>query len=88
MTRPEPPGSAAFEEAAQGLGPDDAVVFVDHDDPDLVPALTRVLGGQAGYVGSRTVRPLRRTEDCLRDRPYGDVVRAADRRDLHCRRCQ
>ena len=49
--RGEPPGSAAFEEAAQGLGPGDAVVFVDHDDPDLVPALTRVLGGQAGYVG-------------------------------------
>jgi xanthine dehydrogenase accessory factor len=49
--RAEPPGSAAFDEAAQGLGPGDAVVFVDHDDPDLVPALTRVLGGQAGYVG-------------------------------------
>jgi xanthine dehydrogenase accessory factor len=49
--RAEPPGAAAFAEAAQGLGPGDAVVFVDHDDPDLVPALTRVLGGQAGYVG-------------------------------------
>jgi xanthine dehydrogenase accessory factor len=49
--RAEPPGSTAFGEAAQGLGPGDAVVFVDHDDPDLVPALTRVLGGQAGYVG-------------------------------------
>jgi xanthine dehydrogenase accessory factor len=47
----EPPGAAAFAEATHGLGPGDAVVFVDHDDPDLVPALTRVLGGQAGYVG-------------------------------------
>jgi xanthine dehydrogenase accessory factor len=26
-------------------------VFVDHDDPALVPALTRVLAGQVGYVG-------------------------------------
>jgi xanthine dehydrogenase accessory factor len=49
--RAEPPGAAAFAEAAHGLGPGDAVVFVDHDDPDLVPALTGVLGGQAGYVG-------------------------------------
>jgi xanthine dehydrogenase accessory factor len=49
--RAEPPGAAAFAEAAQRLGPGDAVVFVDHDDPDLVPALTGVLGGQAGYVG-------------------------------------
>ncbi len=49
--RAEPPGSAAFEEAAQGLGPGDAVVFVDHDDPALVPALTGLLGGRAGYIG-------------------------------------
>ena len=49
--RAEPPGSAGFTEASQGLGPADAVVFVDHDDPALVPALTGVLGGPAGYVG-------------------------------------
>jgi xanthine dehydrogenase accessory factor len=49
--RAEPPGSAAFEEASQGLGPGDAAVFVDHDDPALVPALTRLLAGQVGYVG-------------------------------------
>jgi xanthine dehydrogenase accessory factor len=49
--RAEPPGSAAFEEASRGLGPGDAAVFVDHDDPDLVPALARLLAGQAGYVG-------------------------------------
>jgi xanthine dehydrogenase accessory factor len=49
--RAEPPGSAAFEEATQGLGPGDAVVFVDHDDPALVPALTGLLGGRAGYLG-------------------------------------
>jgi xanthine dehydrogenase accessory factor len=47
----EPPGSAAFEEATQGLGPGDAVVFVDHDDPALVPALTGLVGGRAGYIG-------------------------------------
>jgi xanthine dehydrogenase accessory factor len=47
----EPPGSAGFEEATRGLGPGDAVVFVDHDDPALVPALIGVLGGRAGYVG-------------------------------------
>jgi len=47
----EPPGSAAFAEASTELGPGDAVVFVDHDDPDLVPAVTRVLEGRAGYVG-------------------------------------
>jgi len=45
------PGSAAFDAAVAGLGPSDAVVFVDHDDPALLPALTQVLGGQAGYVG-------------------------------------
>ena len=45
------PGSAAFEEACQGLGPGDAVVFVDHDDPALVPALETLLGGPVGYVG-------------------------------------
>ena len=49
--RAEPPGSAGFEEATQGLGPNDAVVFVDHDDPALVPALMGLLGGGAGYVG-------------------------------------
>jgi xanthine dehydrogenase accessory factor len=49
--RAEPPGSAGFEDASRGLGPGDAAVFVDHDDPDLVPALARLLGGQAGYVG-------------------------------------
>ena len=41
----------AFAEASAELGPGDAVVFVDHDDPDLVPAVTRVLEGRAGYVG-------------------------------------
>jgi xanthine dehydrogenase accessory factor len=49
--RAEPPGSAGFEEATQGLGPNDAVVLVDHDDPALVPALMGLLGGRAGYVG-------------------------------------
>jgi xanthine dehydrogenase accessory factor len=49
--RAEPPGSAGFKEATQGLGRDDAVVFVDHDDPALVPALLGLLGGGAGYVG-------------------------------------
>jgi xanthine dehydrogenase accessory factor len=49
--RAEPPGSAGFEAASQGLGPGDAVVFVDHDDPDLVPALASVLAGRVGYVG-------------------------------------
>lgn len=47
----EAPGTAAFEEAGQGLGPGDAAVFVDHDDPALVPSLIGVLGGRAGYVG-------------------------------------
>ena len=49
--RAEPPGSAGFDEATQGLGPGDAVVFVDHDDPALVPARTGLRGGQAGYLG-------------------------------------
>ena len=49
--RSEPPGSAGFEEATRGLGAADAVVFVDHDDPALVPALTTLLGGPVGYVG-------------------------------------
>jgi xanthine dehydrogenase accessory factor len=49
--RVEPLGSGGFEEATRGLGPGDAAVFVDHDDPDLVPALVRVLDGQVGYVG-------------------------------------
>ncbi len=46
-----PPGSADFDAAVEGLGSGDAVVFVDHDDPALLPALSRVLRGQAGYVG-------------------------------------
>jgi xanthine dehydrogenase accessory factor len=49
--RAEPPGSAGFDEATKDLGPGDAVVFVDHDDPALVPALTGLLDGQAGYLG-------------------------------------
>ena len=49
--RAEAPGSAGFEEATGGLGPGDAVVFVDHDDPALVPALDGLLGGRVGYVG-------------------------------------
>ena len=35
----EPPGSPGFKEATRDLGPNDAVVFVDHDDLALVPAL-------------------------------------------------
>jgi xanthine/CO dehydrogenase XdhC/CoxF family maturation factor len=46
-----PPGSAGFGAAVDVLGPDDAVVFVDHDDPALVAAVTRALRGQVGYVG-------------------------------------
>jgi xanthine dehydrogenase accessory factor len=49
--RAEAPGSAAFDEATQGLGPGDAVVFVDHDDPALVPAVEGLLGGPVGYLG-------------------------------------
>jgi xanthine dehydrogenase accessory factor len=49
--RAEAPGSAAFEGASRGLGPADAVVFVDHDDPALLPALEGVLAGRVGYVG-------------------------------------
>jgi xanthine dehydrogenase accessory factor len=49
--RAEPPGGPGFEEATRGLGPGDAVVFVDHDDPALLPALIRVLAGRVGYVG-------------------------------------
>jgi xanthine dehydrogenase accessory factor len=45
------PGSAEFATAVEGLGPRDAVVFVDHDDPDLMPSLTAVLAGGVGYVG-------------------------------------
>src|SRR5919198_19906 len=41
----------SFEAAVDALGPDDAVVFVDHDDPALVAAVTRALRGQVGYVG-------------------------------------
>ena len=47
----EAPGTAAFEEASRRLGPGDAAVFVDHDDPALVPAVTTLLDGQAGYLG-------------------------------------
>ena len=47
----EPPGSTGFEMAAKGLGPGDALVFVDHDDPALLPAVTAALGGRVGYVG-------------------------------------
>jgi xanthine dehydrogenase accessory factor len=46
-----PPGSAPFEAAVDVLGPGDAVVFVDHDDPALLGAVTRALRGQVGYVG-------------------------------------
>ncbi|HZD67675.1 MAG TPA: XdhC family protein [Actinomycetes bacterium] len=49
--RAERPGSDGFAGAVEGLGPRDAVVFVDHDDPELVPALTRLLAGDVGYVG-------------------------------------
>ena len=49
--RAEPPGSAGFKQATRDLGPNDAVVFVDHDDPALVPALMGLLGGGPGYVG-------------------------------------
>jgi xanthine dehydrogenase accessory factor len=49
--RAEPPGSAGFEAASQDLGPGDAAVFVDHDDPALVPAVTGLLAGPVGYVG-------------------------------------
>ena len=49
--RAERPASAGFQEATRDLGPNDAVVFVDHDDPALVPALMGLLGGRAGYVG-------------------------------------
>ena len=45
------PGSEEFEAAVEGLGPRDAVVFVDHDDPALLPSLTAVLKSDAGYVG-------------------------------------
>jgi xanthine dehydrogenase accessory factor len=46
-----PVGSAAFDAAVDALGPGDAVVFVDHDAPGLVGAVTRALGGAVGYVG-------------------------------------
>jgi xanthine dehydrogenase accessory factor len=49
--RAEAPGSAGFDQASRGLGPTDAVVFVDHDDPALLPALLGLLGGGVGYVG-------------------------------------
>jgi xanthine dehydrogenase accessory factor len=45
------PGSAEFAAALEGLGQRDAVVFVDHDDPALLPALTTALAGEVGYVG-------------------------------------
>ncbi len=49
--RADRPGSAEFASAIETLGPRDAVVFVDHDDPELLPSLTAVLAGEAGYVG-------------------------------------
>ncbi len=49
--RAERPGADGFAGAVDGLGPLDAVVFVDHDDPALVPELTRVLALPVGYVG-------------------------------------
>lgn len=45
------PGSREFAAAVEGLGPQDAVVFVDHDDPALLPALRSLLAGEGGYVG-------------------------------------
>ena len=51
VVRTEQPGSPGFKQATRDLGPTDAVVFVDHDDPALVPALIGLLGGGAGYVG-------------------------------------
>ncbi len=45
------PGSAEFEASARALGPEDALVFVDHDDPALVGSVTLALRGQVGYVG-------------------------------------
>jgi xanthine dehydrogenase accessory factor len=47
----EAPGTDAFAAAIDGLGSSDAVVFVDHDDPGLVPSLTEALAGDAGYIG-------------------------------------
>lgn len=44
-------GSEDFARRAAGLGAGDAVVFVDHDDPALLDALTAVLGRDVGYVG-------------------------------------
>jgi len=44
-------GTAAFAAAVGRLGGTDAVVFVDHADPDLVGALLATLAGGAGYVG-------------------------------------
>ena len=49
--RAERPGSAELATAVEGLGPRDAVVFVDHDDPQLLPSLTGVLASGVGYVG-------------------------------------
>jgi xanthine dehydrogenase accessory factor len=49
--RAEAPGSDAFAAAIDGLGARDAVVFVDHDDPGLLPALTAALASEAGYIG-------------------------------------
>jgi xanthine dehydrogenase accessory factor len=49
--RAETLGTAEFAAAVEGLGPKDAVVFVDHDDPDLLPSLTAVLASEVGYVG-------------------------------------
>jgi xanthine dehydrogenase accessory factor len=49
--RAEAPGSDAFGAAIEGLGPSDAVVFVDHNDPGLFSSLTEALAGDAGYIG-------------------------------------
>ena len=51
VVRAGTPGSPEFASAVEDLGRADAVVFVDHDDPRLVPSLTAVLEGEAGYVG-------------------------------------
>jgi xanthine dehydrogenase accessory factor len=44
-------GGPGFAAAVDALGPADAVVFIDHDDPGIAAALETVLRGQAGYIG-------------------------------------
>jgi xanthine dehydrogenase accessory factor len=44
-------GTPAFADEVASLGPGDAVVFVDHDAPGLLPALRQALAGKAGYIG-------------------------------------